>query len=88
MGVTFLCPHCRTTRIEVWFDLPLDGGPPIAEKKLWRRTGDSLETISLEPSINVYESDPTTGEIVVQHWHGHVRSGRLDQALVRSGRAE
>ena len=87
-GITFLCPHCRTTRIGVMFDKPLD--PLGWEKqmkarygennfileplritndgKLWARTGDSFDTLSLQPSINCAASG---------HWHGFVTAGEV-----------
>ncbi|MFI5296538.1 MAG: DUF6527 family protein [Polyangiales bacterium] len=79
LGVTFDCPHCRTTRLGVFFANPLDGGeryvdppptngaPPIARKH-WQRTGETFETLTLTPSIDASADG---------HWHGHITNGEV-----------
>lgn len=54
------------------FKNPLDGGPPDPSAK-WTRTGDTLETLTLSPSINADEQDHGTHK----GWHGHVQNGKI-----------
>jgi len=68
MGITFWCPHCRATRLAVWFVNPVDGRPPHAAKHLWTRAGESFETLTLTPSIDASESG---------HWHGFITNGEV-----------
>lgn len=69
MGVRFRCPHCETNLV-IWFSNPLDKGQPPDRIRhrapLWKRTGDTFETLSLVPSINA-----------IGHWHGMVSNGDL-----------
>ncbi len=81
-GVSFECPHCRDSYLGVWFANPIDGGPPIGEKErthtdkngrvrvnpLWTRQGDTFETLTLTPSIDVSEAG---------HWHGFITNGEV-----------
>lgn len=71
MGLTFLCPHCRATRLGVFIANPVDGGPPSDDaSQLWTRvSGDSFENLTLSPSIDVSKSG---------HWHGHIRAGAIE----------
>lgn len=67
MGLTFDCPHCRTTRLGVFLANPIDGGPPSDDGgKLWHRDGDSFETLTLSPSIDASAHG---------HWHGSITKG-------------
>lgn len=70
MAVTFLCPHCRTTRLGVWLSNPLDGLPPTDDANLlWKRVaGDTFDTLTLSPSINVAAHG---------HWHGAITNGEV-----------
>lgn len=64
----FLCPVCRDEYIGVAFKNPLDGGPAAPNcKYYWQRTGDSFETITLNPSVNA---------ATIGHWHGWIRDGK------------
>jgi hypothetical protein len=49
----------------VYFDRPLDGGPPI-RGPTWTRAGDTFETLSLSPSVFISPPD---------HWHGFIING-------------
>lgn len=74
LGITFLCPLCRRTRIAVPFENPVDGGAPTVHRQNhWRREGDQFETISLFPSVDATDccADGCLG------WHGVVRFGGL-----------
>lgn len=80
IGVVFLCPHCRATRLGVLFDNPIDDGigwlvdhwPTNQEmrsaRKLWHREGETFDTLSLSPSIDVSAHG---------HWHGFIRNGEI-----------
>ncbi len=83
IGLIFKCPcgkHDECDRVFVTFANPLDGGPALdrgytADKPLptWQRTGDTIETITLSPSI--LRTDPDGCQ-----WHGWVRNGNaVDQ---------
>lgn len=67
MAISFECPHCRDCRLAVWFENPIDGLPPTDDAEhLWRRDGDTFETLTLSPSIDASK---------VGHWHGFIRDG-------------
>ena len=73
MGVTFNCPHCDGNQsIGVFFANPIDGGPPappdVDPSPRWQRTGDTFDTLTITPSIDVSRSG---------HWHGFVTNGNL-----------
>ena len=67
VGVTFACPcGCGQVRY-VPFANPLDGGEPIEPASAtWTRSGETLETLTLSPSIQVRGGCG---------WHGYVRDG-------------
>lgn len=76
MGITFDCPHCRVTRLAVFFSNPRDGLPPLtteldpphAARKLWARSGETFDTLSLSPSIDASADG---------HWHGFITNGEV-----------
>ncbi len=84
VGITFLCPHCKNTRLGVGFYPPIDRDnvalsfmtPWIKEhtpvKPVWDRAGDTFETLTLSPSIN---ADGQVG--VIGHWHGLIQNGEV-----------
>lgn len=80
-GVSFLCPHCRKTRLAIQFT-PMgedeiharshrDGDPhtivPLPGN-VWNRTGETFETLTLSPSVDASISG---------HWHGFVTNGEI-----------
>ena len=71
MGVMFRCPcgteACRYPNgLPIWFENPIDGGAPDLEvKNRWQRTGDTIETLTLAPSI------------FPPCWHGFVTNGQI-----------
>lgn len=71
-GITFLCPCCLTQHLGVWFANPVDGGPPappeLSPAPRWQRSGDTLETLTLSPSIDASASG---------HWHGFIVDGEI-----------
>lgn len=86
IGVIFDCPvddgpgpHREGHRVAVLFANPPDDGAPhpadpdmIGDNagKRWTREGESLETLTLSPSIDCTRSD-------AHCWHGHVRGGMV-----------
>lgn len=74
MAVSFDCPcGCRgterETRLAVWFENPIDGLPKTDDAtRWWARTGDTFETLTLTPSIDVSHRG---------HWHGHITNGEI-----------
>lgn len=77
MGITFLCPVHFDHRLAVFFSNPLDGKPPVEGRShLWRRSGDSFETLTLGPSIDA--SKHTHGhEVQTPCWHGFIQGGEI-----------
>ena len=76
-GLAFDCPHCRQQRIAVHFSPAIDPGhnwsrvtqPSYVGVTLWRRvSGDTFDTITLDPSVNTDISG---------HWHGMIQDGNL-----------
>lgn len=75
-GVSFDCPHCRTQRLAIKFSPPIDPNgwwpkmtqPTYAGVNLWKRTGDTFDTLSLTPSVDAsFDS----------HWHGFIINGQV-----------
>ncbi len=59
----------RAQRLGVWFANPIDGLPPTDDaERLWQRTGDTFETLSLSPSIDASARG---------HWHGCITDGEV-----------
>lgn len=52
-GMTLDCPQCGPThRLCVYFSNPIDGKEAAPwQNPVWKRTGESFETITIEPSI-------------------------------------
>jgi hypothetical protein len=72
MGITFDCPCCGgQTRLGVWIANPVDGGPPTDDADVshrWQRTGETFETLTLQPSIDASGAG---------HWHGYITAGEI-----------
>lgn len=76
VGVSFLCPHCRTQRIGVAFHhaghAAMEDGYILAHhgaadaNHIWTMTGEDFESLSLSPSVDASASG---------HWHGFVTNG-------------
>lgn len=82
-GVTFLCPHCKTQRLGVHFNPPIDpdgwwdkiARPTYIDINVWTRiSGETFDTLTLTPSIDASES----GRINFPgHWHGFITNGEV-----------
>lgn len=82
IGVNFRCPHCSKGFVGALFTNPIDPGDLILSGqinwsavmaalpnyKFWTRVGDTFETLSLSPSIDVSKAG---------HWHGSVTKGEV-----------
>lgn len=67
VGVIFNCPCGCPDEVYVDFANPLDGGPPLKNlRHAWERTGDTIETLTLRPSIQ---------RVGGCAWHGYVTNG-------------
>lgn len=78
IGLSFKCPcgkHDEYDRVFVTFSNPLDGGPAHDDNgrvPTWDRTGDTIDTITLKPSIQ--RMDPGGCR-----WHGFVTNGEAHE---------
>jgi hypothetical protein len=63
-GVMIDCPNCGMSGA-AWFKNPIDGGPPVHPVQ-WDRTGETLETLTLNPSFQM-----------IGHYHSWIRNGML-----------
>ena len=83
IGVRFDCPHCRTQRLAVLFDPPIDPHrlqekfgfaydpktfAPSLNMSVWQRTGETFEALTLSPSVDAGWSG---------HWHGFIENGEI-----------
>ncbi len=76
-GISFDCPTKREQRLVVFFDPPIDPFgwtekgivlPTFEGHKVWKREGDTFESLSLTPSI-----DASRYEL----WHGFITKGEI-----------
>jgi hypothetical protein len=73
-GLTFDCPHCRVQRLGVMFDPLINpenhtvkDEPKYEGQKLWTRiSGETFDTLTLEPSLDTSKDG---------HWHGRITNG-------------
>lgn len=72
-AVLFDCPCGCGCELIVPFANPLDGGaaapPQWMSGPRWQRTGETFETLTLNPSVNY-----------VGHWHGWISAGEVTNA--------
>ena len=78
LGILFECPvhpggACMTGAP---FANPLDGGPPRPQPNgcAWQRTGTTIDTLTLSPSIDGSHHKGPDG---TPCWHGHVTNGEI-----------
>lgn len=80
-GLHFLCPACRKQHLVVPFANPPNGVPDgslNANGVLWRRTGETVEDITLTPSVDSKHtnfSDDPPHDPKPCRWHGWIRNG-------------
>lgn len=71
-GVQFICPKCGNHSIVCWFSNPRNAAPvpdaAFPRPGRWAFTGDTIETLTLHPSIDLSGSDGCK-------WHGSVKDG-------------
>lgn len=78
IGIYFLCPTCRADKVCVMFENPIDGGPPFPAKTHWRREGETLDTLTLSPSVDA--SGCCYGKVSgvrCSGWHGNIVAGMV-----------
>lgn len=73
--LAFDCPKCgregeRHGGILCYLDPAMDGGPAVSSHN-WQRTGDSIDNLTLSPSILVLSGCG---------WHGFIRNGEIVDA--------
>ena len=67
MGLLFRVPGTECDLVAIPFANPLDGGEPeVGRGAYWTRTGETIDTLTLHPSVNVLAPNP---------WHGWIRNG-------------
>jgi hypothetical protein len=69
LGVSFRCPQpdCEQ-RLYVPFANPPSGAAPMLAEHLWHREGETFETLTLTPSVDVSKYG---------HWHGFITAGEI-----------
>lgn len=83
-GLQFICPKCRTQRLVVPFSPVIGAGPvdPTLNAKgvVWSRTGETVETITLRPSVDskhvLFNDDPPHNPTECR-WHGFITDGEV-----------
>lgn len=71
VGVSFSCPCGCADECTIEFDVALDGQPWRTDDHGWKRTGDTFETLTLEPSIQ---------RVGGCGWHGFITKGEVRKA--------
>lgn len=79
-GVLFICPKCGNHSVLCWFNnprnapaVPADAFPKPGR---WTFSGETIETLTLEPSIDLSAITPDSPESPSRcYWHGWVKSG-------------
>lgn len=67
VGIVMDCPCGCDSQLYVGFHNPLDGGPALESgSPRWSRTGDTIETLTLTPSV--LRKGPCG-------WHGFITDG-------------
>jgi Family of unknown function (DUF6527) len=78
VGLTFLCPHCKTERVGVVFhhrgheaieDQYIKAHSPGTDSDhIWTVEGDDFHNLTITPSIDASK---------IVHWHGYVTNGEI-----------
>lgn len=72
IGILLDCPCGCENLLGVPFTNPIDGGPPENERVTWQRTGETIETLTLTPSIRRVPIDGFGCA-----WHGWITNGEV-----------
>jgi hypothetical protein len=64
-GIYVRCPNCGAQHA-AWFANPIGPSSTSGARVTWQRTGERLETLSLNPSF-----------MAVGHYHSWIRNGQL-----------
>lgn len=90
LGISFLCPHCTTTRLGVAFANPVNGGPPSpivtadAMPKVMKAHLHESLTFDVPPGhlwtrtgedFETLTLQPSIDASKAGHWHGNVTNG-------------
>lgn len=67
-GVQFDCPCGCESPCYISFDVALDGQK--SDGHVWRRVGDTFDTLTLTPSIQRLQPCP-------KQWHGFITNGEI-----------
>lgn len=73
VGLSMECPCGCVHRMYVPFTNPVGGGLRDDGRHFWIRTGETIETLTLTPSIQRHAPCPTS-------WHGWIRGGETVNA--------
>lgn len=75
VGLTFLCPHCKQTRLGVAFHHrgheAIDDAYIHAHEDrnfIWTESGEDFASLTITPSIDASKSG---------HWHGSITNGEI-----------
>lgn len=77
LGVAFNCPCCGRQKCFVPFANPIDPEELLASTNwrppspAWQRTGETFDTLTLSPSVDLSQRG---------HWHGHIIEGEVQTA--------
>lgn len=79
-GVLFICPKCGSHSVLCWFNNPRKASIVPAEAfpkpGRWTFSGDTVETLTLEPSVDLSAITPDNPESPSRcYWHGWVKDG-------------
>lgn len=81
-GVIFECPKCGNHSVLVWFANPQNGlrvPDDVNPKPRWTFSGDSLETLTLTPSVDLSRiDDEHPADASRCYWHGWVTNGEAN----------
>lgn len=76
VGLGCDCPCGCGSAMFIPFANPPDGEPPVnLESHHWTRTGDTLETLTLTPSIQRMQWTAIDGALHGCKWHGFITNG-------------
>ena len=79
-GICFVCPKCQNHSVLVWFSNPRNAPMVHADAYpgpgRWEFTGDTIESLTLNPSIDLSKIDNEHPAAPCHcYWHGWVKNG-------------